>query len=83
MDNVALIGGIVGGIVALFVVGGLIAFLVTRSQRRRESASKPNNDAALQAVSVQADAASHRNIYESFALNQTQTVYEHGDLQVH
>jgi predicted lipid-binding transport protein (Tim44 family) len=32
-DNAALIGGIVGGIVALLLVGGLIAFLVARTEQ--------------------------------------------------
>jgi hypothetical protein len=32
-DNSALIGGIVGGIIALLVIGGVIAFLVARSRR--------------------------------------------------
>jgi hypothetical protein len=32
-DNTALIGGIVGGIAALLLVGGLIAFLVARNRR--------------------------------------------------
>jgi hypothetical protein len=33
-DNAALIGGIVGGIIALLLVGGLIAFVVARNRRR-------------------------------------------------
>jgi hypothetical protein len=32
-DNAALIGGIVGGIVALLVIGGLVAFIVARNRR--------------------------------------------------
>jgi hypothetical protein len=47
-DNAALIGGIVGGVVALLLIGGLIAFLVARSRRRAKD--HPNNDAALQSV---------------------------------
>lgn len=35
-NNAALIGGIVGGIVALILAGGLIAFVVTRSRRRKQ-----------------------------------------------
>jgi hypothetical protein len=31
-DNIALIGGIVGGVVALFLIIGLIAFIVTRNR---------------------------------------------------
>lgn len=37
MDNTALIGGIVGSIAALLLAGGLIAFIVTRRQRRAKS----------------------------------------------
>jgi hypothetical protein len=44
-DNSPLIGGIVGGVVALLLIGGLIAFLVARSRRRGKSES---NDAPLQ-----------------------------------
>jgi hypothetical protein len=47
-DNAVLIGGIVGGIVALLLIGGLIACLVARSRRRLKD--HPNNDAALQSV---------------------------------
>jgi hypothetical protein len=47
-DNAPLIGGIVGGVVALLLIGGLIAFLVARSRRRAKD--HPNNDAALQSV---------------------------------
>jgi hypothetical protein len=50
--NAALIGGIVGGIVALILVGGLIVFLVARSRRRRGN-GEPNGDAALQSVGGQ------------------------------
>jgi hypothetical protein len=32
-DNAALIGGIVGGVVALLLIGGLIAFIALRSRR--------------------------------------------------
>jgi hypothetical protein len=38
-DNIALIGGIVGGFVALFLVGGLIAFFVVRSRRDDKSSA--------------------------------------------
>jgi hypothetical protein len=38
--DAALIGGIVGGIVALLLIGGLITLLVARRRRKRE----PNND---------------------------------------
>jgi hypothetical protein len=42
-DNAALIGGIVGGVVALLLVGGLIAFLVARN--RRNVNQQDNNNA--------------------------------------
>jgi hypothetical protein len=47
-DNAALIGGIVGGVFALLLIGGLVAFLVARS--RRGEKDHPNSDAALQSV---------------------------------
>jgi beta-lactamase regulating signal transducer with metallopeptidase domain len=43
-DNAALIGGIVGGIVALLLVGGLIAFLVARNRR---NANEQDNNKAM------------------------------------
>jgi hypothetical protein len=48
VDSAALIGGIVGGVVGLLLIGGLIAFLVTRSRRRAKG--EPSNNAALQSV---------------------------------
>jgi predicted lipid-binding transport protein (Tim44 family) len=65
-DNIALIGGIVGGVVALILIGGLVAFLVKRSRQRRAN-GEPNNDAVLQSVRVDAGAASHRSNYQSFS----------------
>jgi hypothetical protein len=44
-DNAALIGGIVGGIVALLLVGGLIAFLVARSRRSHNHEDNSNSNA--------------------------------------
>jgi hypothetical protein len=79
-DNGALIGGIVGGIVALLLVGGLIAFLVARTRRRRGE-PQPSIDAPLtpQAsvgesksntdVDDKTGAALHRSNYESLALS--------------
>jgi hypothetical protein len=45
-DNIALIGGVVGGAVALLLIGALIAFCVVRSRRQ----SKDNNANALHSV---------------------------------
>jgi hypothetical protein len=36
-DNIALIGGIVGGIVALILIVGVIAFIVARNRKAKES----------------------------------------------
>jgi predicted lipid-binding transport protein (Tim44 family) len=33
-DNIALIGGVVGGVVALLIVVGVIAFIVSRNRRK-------------------------------------------------
>jgi hypothetical protein len=73
-DNTALIGGIVGGVVALILVGGLVAFIVARS-RRRVNASQ---DSAMQSgrqnlpdagAGAGAGFASHHSNYESLALS--------------
>jgi hypothetical protein len=77
-DNGALIGGIVGGIIALLLVGGLVAFLVARSRRHGE----PNNDAALQSVwstdmreAVDTGTAVHRSNYDTLALSPPEKNY--------
>jgi hypothetical protein len=94
-DNAALIGGIVGGVVALLVVGGLIAYLVARSRRRGKGES--NSNAALQSVRQGAssndmrDAESYRSDYGALSLSppessydvigvQNSTEYDQGDL---
>jgi hypothetical protein len=61
-NNAALIGGIVGGIFALLLVGGLIAFLVAHNRRRP---ARPNGDAALQSVGMLNNG--HHNNFESLA----------------
>jgi hypothetical protein len=76
--SAALIGGIVGGVVALLFVVGLIAFLVSRSRRHTKAESK--SDAALQSVRQRdsvgdAGAASHGSNYESLALRPPQNNY--------
>jgi hypothetical protein len=52
-DNAALIGGIVGGVVALILVVGVVTFLVARSRRRGNG--EPNSNAALQSVRHNSD----------------------------
>jgi hypothetical protein len=82
-NNAALIGGIVGGVVAMLVVGGLIAFLVARSRRR--SKDGPNSGVALQSVrqSVSkneihdASAVSHGSNYGVLVLSQPANVGSH------
>jgi len=49
-DNAALIGGIVGGVVALLLVGALIAFCVIRSRRPQ---SKDNDAGARQLANTE------------------------------
>lgn len=41
-DNAALIGGIVGGAVALLLIGALIAFFVVRSRRKHKQQLDPS-----------------------------------------
>jgi hypothetical protein len=48
-DNVALIGGIVGGVVALILIVGLISFLVMRCKRSAGSAQPANQDDVVMA----------------------------------
>jgi hypothetical protein len=72
-DNAALIGGIVGGVVALLLIGGLIAFLVARSRRREKD--HPNNDAALHSVRQSMpsnDARARENDYGAISLGPPQ-----------
>lgn len=49
-NEAALVGGIVGGVVALLLVGGLIAFVVALRRRRRRANREPNKSAALHSV---------------------------------
>jgi hypothetical protein len=62
--DASLIGGIVGGVVALLLVCGLIAFFVARSRRRVKD--EPSNDAAMQSAR---DNASAPTDYAPFVLN--------------
>lgn len=48
----ALIGGIVGGIVALLLIGGLIAFLVVRNRRNKDHGEEGNAMAKTTAASL-------------------------------
>jgi hypothetical protein len=65
-----LIGGIVGGIVALLLIGGLIAFLVARSRRRAKD--HPNNDAALQSVRQSMPSNARESDYSAISLGPPQ-----------
>jgi hypothetical protein len=49
-DNAALIGGVVGGVFALLLVGGLGAFLVIRSRRRNNQLD--NNTAMANTIAT-------------------------------
>jgi hypothetical protein len=46
-DNTALIGGVVGGVVALLIVVGVIAFLVSRNQRNNQYQPSNRNDTSM------------------------------------
>lgn len=67
-ESAALIGGIFGGLFALLLVGGLVAFALTRSRRR--GIDEPNNS-ALWSVHMSnqgvhgAGVASNRSDYDS------------------
>lgn len=67
-DDAALIGGIVGGVLALILVGGLIAFLVARGQQREKDELELSNASGLQPVpnsSVRSsDVALHDSNYD-------------------
>jgi hypothetical protein len=49
-DNSALIGGIVGGAVALILVGALIVFFVLRSRKARQDSKADQNAHATQSI---------------------------------
>jgi hypothetical protein len=77
-DNAALIGGVVGGVVALLLLGGLIACaFVVACRRRGNGAPIRNNDAALQSVRESvtkndmrdALTVSHRSDYDALTLS--------------
>jgi hypothetical protein len=46
-DNTALIGGIVGGVVALLIVVGVIAFIVLRNRKAKANQQSTNDGHAL------------------------------------
>jgi ATP-dependent Zn protease len=59
-----LIGGIVGGIVALLLIIGLIAFIVGRG-RRRANDGQNDNDAPLQSISRPSNAPNSNDVAAS------------------
>jgi predicted lipid-binding transport protein (Tim44 family) len=60
-----MIGGIVGGVVALLLVGGLIAFLVVRNRR----SVKPNSNATASDANSAAAATSNYDRIPNTASN--------------
>jgi cell division protein FtsN len=46
-DNSALIGGVVGGVVALLIVVGVIAFIVIRSRKAKANQQSTNDGHSL------------------------------------
>jgi hypothetical protein len=81
-DNAALIGGIVGGVVALLLVGGLIAFFVARNRRQRKG--EPTKGAMLQSVRPTNNGVNMPNSPESNygIIGPNITEYEHGDVTI-
>jgi hypothetical protein len=80
--NAALIGGIVGGVVALLLIGGLIACFVARSQRQRKG--EPTKGAMLQSVRPTNNGVNMPNSPESNygIIGPNITEYEHGDVTI-
>jgi hypothetical protein len=67
--DAALVGGIVGGVVALLLVGGLIALFAAR--RRRHGNGDPNKNSNMPNSDKQnAGVALHTSNYESLALRE-------------
>jgi hypothetical protein len=62
-DNIALIGGIVGGVVALFLIIGLIAFIVTRNRRKAaNNQDQPSNRNDVSMAPAQASSSNYGRI---------------------
>jgi hypothetical protein len=76
-DNIALIGGIAGGVVALLLVGGLIAAVVVVARKRRGGKGEPN--AGLQSIrqhnAGDSGAVSHRSNYAAVAMTTHENEY--------
>lgn len=80
-DTAALIGGVVGGIVAFLLGCGLIAFLVARSRRRGKGAA--SNDTVLQSAGARLSnndaresiVAPNIGSYDSFLPSSTEITY--------
>jgi hypothetical protein len=60
-DNTALIGGIVGGVVALLIVVGVIAFIIM-SRNRHEAQDQPSNRSDVSMVPAQASSSNYGKI---------------------
>jgi hypothetical protein len=83
-DNTALIGGIVGGVVALFLIIGLIVFIVTRNRRKvANNQDQPSNRNDVSMAPAKASASNYgqisarSNVYdESFLTHSPATNYD-------
>jgi hypothetical protein len=80
INNAALIGGIVGGIVAFLLVGGLVAFLFARSRQR--SKGEASIGAALVSINENQNngrgvigAKRHRSKHESLPMRPPNSDY--------
>jgi predicted lipid-binding transport protein (Tim44 family) len=62
-DNTALIGGVVGGVVALFLIIGLIAFIVSRNRRKvANKQDQPSNRNDVSMAPAQASSSNYGKI---------------------
>jgi hypothetical protein len=69
-----MIGGIVGGVIAVLVFAGLIAVFVARGRRR--DSGQPNNDAALQSRDAGAASRPRLSIYAPFTPRPLENKYD-------
>jgi hypothetical protein len=67
-DNIALIGGIVGGVVALLIAVGVIAFIVSRN-RRKAAQDQPSNRNDVSMAPAQASSSNYGRISAQPASN--------------
>lgn len=72
--NAALIGGVLGGVVALLLVVGVIAFIVMRTRRLKQNQEVGEN--AMQTTRPPSGNYGHFNVAQYGNVQDTQNVYE-------